>query len=121
MMFVPSMLSWSSILAVRFFSFLSVLSLAGTAYTMRQSSSQLPDGKGKRPAADVERTMLVREVLFFANSALCGLLALVYLFVNSLSPVIWPALYLVPGGECSFPFFTLVYHLSLHVYNRDMG
>lgn len=94
-------------LMVRFFSFLSVLSLAGTAYAMRQSSSQLPDRKGKRPAAEVERIMLVRKVLFFANLVLCGLLALVYLFVNSLSPAIWPALYLVPGGKCPIFFFTL--------------
>lgn len=97
-LFVPSMLSGSSTPAVRFLSFLGIVSLASTAYIIRHFSLPLSDRKGKRPAAEVERAMFVRKALFTTNSVLCGLLVLVYLFTSPSSQSIWPALYLVPGG-----------------------
>ena len=110
-LFVPSMLSGSSTLAVRSLSFLGIVSLASTAYIIRHFSLPLPDRKGKRPAAEVERAMFVRKALFTTNSVLCGLLVLVYLFTSPSSQSIWPALYLVPGGAylCfSSPFLSLL-------------
>ena len=106
-LYVPSMLSRSSTPAVRFLSFLGTVSLANTAYIIRHFSLPLPDRKGKRPAAEVERVMFVRKALFTTNSVLCGLLVLVYLFTSPSSQSIWPALYLVPGGAylCFSPSF----------------
>lgn len=101
MIFLPSILSSKSTPGVRFFSLLSVGSLAGTAYTMRHFSLYLPDPKGKRSVSETERITAMRNVLVSGNTALCGLLALVCLFANISSSVIWPALYLVPGGMSS--------------------
>lgn len=74
-----------------------------TAYIMRQFALHLSGGKGKRPAAEVERTMFVRKGLLFTNTAVCGLLGLFYLFAKPTSPSIWPGLYIVPGGTYLSP------------------
>ncbi|OJJ87279.1 uncharacterized protein ASPGLDRAFT_43805 [Aspergillus glaucus CBS 516.65] len=98
LVFVPSVLSKSSTPTVRFFSFLAISSLLVTACIMKLFVSHLSDRKGKRPAAEVKRTMLVRKSLFFINTGICGTLVLVYLFANISSSSIWPGLYIVPGA-----------------------
>lgn len=124
-LFVPSMLSGSSTPAVRFLSFLGIVSLSSTAYIIRHFSLPLSDRKGKRPAAEVERAMFVRKALFTTNSVLCGLLVLVYLFTSPSSQSIWPALYLVPGGAYLYfspPFLScfLLNSLPKHEKKSDM-
>lgn len=116
-MFVPSVLSRSSTPTVRFFSFLAISSLLVTACIMKLFVSHLSDRKGKRPAAEVKRTMLVRKSLLFTNTGICGILALVYLFANPSSSFIWPGLYIVPGGTYLCP--TPAYNFHLVGYYED--
>lgn len=99
---------------MRLFSFLSIMSLLVTTYIMKLFMSRLLDRKSKRPAAEVERTTLVRQSLLFTNTGICGILVLVYLFANPSPSSIWPGLYIVPGGtylSSSFPKSTCNFHL----------
>ncbi|BCR84948.1 uncharacterized protein ACHE_20406S [Aspergillus chevalieri] len=98
LVFVPSVLYRSSTPTVRLFSFLSIMSLLVTTYIMKLFMSRLLDRKSKRPAAEVERTTLVRQSLLFTNTGICGILVLVYLFANPSPSSIWPGLYIVPGA-----------------------
>lgn len=84
---------------------------------MKLFVSHLSDRKGKRPAAEVKRTMLVRKSLFFINTGICGTLVLVYVFANISSSSIWPGLYIVPGGTYLCP--TPAYNFHLVGYYED--
>lgn len=97
--FVPSVLSASS-QAERLFSLLSLVSLLTTAYIMRCFPLQ-PDRKGKKPMTlHTERIARLHAALVPGTSAVCLLLAVVYLFTGS-SYAIHPVLYLIPGGKFS--------------------
>ncbi|CAG8193976.1 unnamed protein product [Penicillium nalgiovense] len=94
--FVPSVLSASS-QAERLFSLLSLVSLLTTAYIMRCFPLQ-PDRKGKKPMTlHTERIARLHAALVPGTSAVCLLLAVVYLFTGS-SYAIHPVLYLIPGA-----------------------
>ncbi|CAI7641903.1 unnamed protein product [Penicillium glandicola] len=94
-LFVPSLLSASS-QAERLFSLLGLVSLLTTAYIMKCSPLQ-PDRKGKKPVTfHTERIDRIHAALVPGTSAVCLLLALVYLSTGS-SYGIQPVVYLVPG------------------------
>jgi hypothetical protein len=94
--FVSSVLSASSHFE-RLFSLLGLVSLLTTAYIMRSSPLQ-PDRKGKKPmTVRNERMARLHAGLVPGTSAICLLLALVYLSAGS-SWGIRPVLYLMPGG-----------------------
>ncbi|KAJ6094685.1 hypothetical protein N7467_002198 [Penicillium canescens] len=93
--FVSSVLSASSHFE-RLFSLLGLVSLLTTAYIMRSSPLQ-PDRKGKKPmTVRNERMARLHASLVPGTSAVCLLLALVYLSAGS-SWGIRPVLYLMPG------------------------
>ncbi|KGO73182.1 hypothetical protein PITC_003690 [Penicillium italicum] len=93
--FVSSVLSASS-QAERLFSLLGLVSLLTTAYIMKCSPLQ-PDRKGKKPVNfHTERIARLHAALVPGNSAICVLLAVVYLSIGS-SYGIQPVLYLIPG------------------------
>ncbi|KAJ5320486.1 hypothetical protein PENANT_c010G08578 [Penicillium antarcticum] len=94
--FVPSVLAPSSHIE-RLFSLLGLVSLLTTAYIMRTSPLQ-PDRKGKKPmTVHNERIARLHAGLVPGTSAVCLLLALVYLSAGS-SWGIRPVLYLIPGA-----------------------
>lgn len=97
--FLPSVL-WASSLTERFLSLLGMLSLLGTAYTMRHSALH-PDRKGKQPiSAEDERLAWVRTALLPTNGAVCLTLTAAYFFIGADSSYAnRPVLYLIPGGR----------------------
>ena len=98
--FVHPVLSASS-QAERLFSLLGLVSLLTTAYIMKCSPLQ-PDRKGKKPVTfHTESIARIHAALVPGDSAVCLLLALVYLSTGS-SYAIRPVLYLIPGGKSSF-------------------
>jgi hypothetical protein len=115
--FVPSVLSASSHFE-RLFSLLGLVSLLATAYIMRSSPLQ-PDRKGKKPmTVRNERMARLHAGMVPGTSAVCLLLALVYLSAGS-SWGIRPVLYLIPGGMITCPLLPeqrLIIYYS-HAYN----
>lgn len=82
----------------RFFSFLGLLSLVGSACIMNFSPSQSSDNKSLVP-----RPRSLAVVLQFAvpiNAAICGLLVLAYIMGAQMgpSPRVQLLIYIVPGG-----------------------
>ena len=98
----------------RLLSFLSILSLLATAYTMR-SAPLYPDRKGKKPLTPQnERLEMIHSALIPVNGVVCVLLTLIYMiFLNGDSWYINPVFYLIPGGK-SFTFISkrMVYHVQ---------
>ncbi|KAJ5176429.1 uncharacterized protein N7482_002306 [Penicillium canariense] len=92
---ILSALSWTE----QLLSLLGILSLLGTAYTMRHSPLK-PDRKGKKPVtAEDERLARLRGALLPANGAVCLLLTAAYLLSGSNSTYTTrPVLYLIPGA-----------------------
>lgn len=84
----------------RLLSFLSILSLLATAYTMR-SAPLYPDRKGKKPLTPQnERLEMIHSALIPVNGVVCVSLTLIYMiFLNGDSWYINPAFYLIPGGK----------------------
>ncbi|KAJ5578959.1 hypothetical protein N7450_007826 [Penicillium hetheringtonii] len=82
----------------RMLSFLSIISLLATAYTMR-SAPLYRDLKGKKPLSPRnERLEMIHTALIPLNGAVCTLLALIYvIFLDGDSFHINPAFYLIPG------------------------
>lgn len=109
MVFAPSILSVSSTLYERLLSLTSALSLAASAYSMKQFPLLRPSAKGKRRVLQAELASAEKTVLP-VNSGICVLLGLVYALTSPAeSPVtIRPALYLIPGGGLSPFFFHLI-------------
>ncbi|KAJ0414111.1 hypothetical protein BJY00DRAFT_45610 [Aspergillus carlsbadensis] len=101
--FLPSLLSSASLgAATRFYSLLGIASLLATAYTMKYIPLMHPDPKGKRPIQNPDLKAHIRQYLISANSAVCALLGLVYLFSSGTSaPVMQPTAYLVPAALLS--------------------
>ncbi|KAL5332754.1 hypothetical protein BJX70DRAFT_99943 [Aspergillus crustosus] len=100
LVFIPSLLSLTNPgLFTRFLSFLSILSLSATAYTVKYVPPQRPDPKGKRPIRDPGLAVHVQTYIIPANSAVCILLALVYLATSGASTGTQPVIaYLVPAA-----------------------
>ena len=100
--FIPSILS-ASTFGEAFLSFLGILSLVGSAYTMRHAPLY-PDRKGKKPLlAEDERLTWLLSFLVPVNGAVCLVLT-AYSFIGAGSSyTIRPVLYLIPGGVFSFP------------------
>ncbi|GLI80150.1 hypothetical protein PoHVEF18_008501 [Penicillium ochrochloron] len=96
--FLPSVFSASS-LTEWLLSLLGVLSLLGTAYTMRLSPLH-PDRKGKKAiTAENERIARLHSALLPVNGAVCLLLAAAYFLAGTGSAsTIRPVLYLIPGA-----------------------
>ncbi|KKK16571.1 hypothetical protein ARAM_003093 [Aspergillus rambellii] len=96
--FIPSLLSSASVgVFVRFLLLLSIGSLLATAYTMKYIPPQRPDPKGKRPMRNPDLMTHVRKYAVPVNTAVCVLLALVYLFSSNTGlSSIQPVAYLVP-------------------------
>ncbi|KAJ5460893.1 uncharacterized protein N7458_002445 [Penicillium daleae] len=95
--FLPSVFAASS-LTEWLLSILGVLSLLGTAYTMRLSPLH-PDRKGKKPVtAENERITRLHSALLPVNGAVCLLLTAAYFFAGTGPSSIRPVLYLIPGA-----------------------
>ncbi|KAL2845361.1 hypothetical protein BJX68DRAFT_242206 [Aspergillus pseudodeflectus] len=101
--FLPSLSSSASLgVATRFYSLLGIASLVATAYTMKYIPPMHPDPKGKRPIRNPDLTAHIRQYLIPANSAVCALLGLAYLFSSgTAAPVMQPTAYLVPAALLS--------------------
>lgn len=110
--FLPSVFSASS-LTEWLLSLWGVLSLLGTAYTMRLSPLH-PDRKGKKTiTAENERIARLHSALFLANGAVCLMLAAAYFLAGTgSSSTIRPVLYLIPGG-----MFLNVHSLNLFSFS----
>ncbi|KAJ5113561.1 hypothetical protein N7456_002095 [Penicillium angulare] len=94
--FLPSLWSAASF-SERLCSLISIVSLLGTGYTMRNVPLR-PDIKGKKPlSVENERLDSIRTALIPANGAICGLLAL-YFLVGTSPSVSSPTIYLIPGA-----------------------
>jgi hypothetical protein len=111
--FLPSIFSASS-LTEWFLSLFGVLSLLGTAYTMRLSPLH-PDRKGKKPiTAENERIARLHSALLPVNGAVCLLLAAAYFFVGTGSTsTIRPVLYLIPGGMFCKGYSLILFSFSV--------
>ncbi|KAF7587504.1 hypothetical protein BBP40_007149 [Aspergillus hancockii] len=96
--FIPSLFSSGSGLLGWLLSFLSVLSLVATAYTMKYIPLQLPDPKGKRPMRSPDCPAHLRKLLLPVNITICSLLLFVYLSSSSVesSHNKQPTAYIVP-------------------------
>ncbi|KAJ5134062.1 hypothetical protein N7476_002717 [Penicillium atrosanguineum] len=95
--FIPSILS-ASTFGEAFLSLLGILSLVGSAYTMRHAPLY-PDRKGKKPLlADDERLTWLLSALVPVNGAVC-LVLMAYFFIEAGSSyTIRPVLYLIPSA-----------------------
>jgi hypothetical protein len=89
-----------------FLSLLAILSLLGSAYTMRHAPLY-PDRKGKKPLlAEDERLTWLLSALMPVNGAVCLLLTACFFFGAGSSYTIRPVLYLIPGGTFSLRLFS---------------
>ncbi|KAG2414189.1 hypothetical protein HFD88_003380 [Aspergillus terreus] len=97
--FIPSLFSSGASVRETFASFLSILSLVATAYAMKYLPLRHPDPKGKRPVRNPDVARL-QELLLPVDAAVCGLLALIYLFSTpmDLSVGVPSSAYLLPGA-----------------------
>ncbi|KAE8348009.1 hypothetical protein BDV28DRAFT_161717 [Aspergillus coremiiformis] len=98
LIFIPSVFSKAPNPQDRVFSFFGISSLIATAYTMKYLPIQRPDSRGKRSMQDPGFLVRIRKLLLLANTAICGLLLLMYIF----SPVesshnTQQTVYIVPG------------------------
>ncbi|KNG80455.1 hypothetical protein ANOM_010625 [Aspergillus nomiae NRRL 13137] len=100
--FIPSVIKQGASLQERFLTCLGILSLITTAYTMKYFPFQHPDLKGKGSMRS-SGTIIThfRKLLLPVNTAICGMLLLVWLFTPVEPPSdVQPKVYFVPGGEC---------------------
>ncbi|PYH97755.1 hypothetical protein BO71DRAFT_317908 [Aspergillus ellipticus CBS 707.79] len=97
---VPPILSESSSLCERCLSFVSILSLLATAYTMKFLPFHRPDSRGKIPIMAVDARTRVQWCLLPMNAIICTLLALTYALCPRAESwlIIQPITYLVPGA-----------------------
>ncbi|KOC11329.1 hypothetical protein AFLA70_126g002421 [Aspergillus flavus AF70] len=94
--FIPSVFQQDSGLQERFLSFLGILSLISTAYIMMHFRSD-PKGKGSMRSSGI--LTHIRKFLLPINTAICGLLLVVWLFSLVEPPSDrQPKAYIVPGG-----------------------
>ncbi|KAE8156291.1 hypothetical protein BDV40DRAFT_83154 [Aspergillus tamarii] len=98
-LFIPSVIRQGSGLQERFLSVLSILSLIATAYTMKYFPFQRPDLKDKGSMRGSGTLTHLWKFILPVNTAICGLLLLVWLF-SPLEPPRdrQPKTYIVPGG-----------------------
>jgi hypothetical protein len=108
--FLPAVLS-ASTFGEAFLCLLSILSLLGSAYTMKQAPLY-PDRKGKKPLlAEDERLTRFLSALVPINIAVCMVLTAFFFIGAGSSSTIRPVLYLIPGGV--FSFLSSSFHFSL--------
>ncbi|KAB8076307.1 hypothetical protein BDV29DRAFT_89992 [Aspergillus leporis] len=98
--FIPSMFSGSLYPQGRFFTFISVLSLVATAYTMKYIPLRRPDPKGKRPMRNPDFQARLQKLLLPMNIAVCSLLLVVFLSSSRMESVHnkQSIAYIVPGA-----------------------
>ncbi|KAJ6107946.1 hypothetical protein N7523_009269 [Penicillium sp. IBT 18751x] len=95
--FIPSILS-ASTFGEALLSFLGILSLVGSAYTMRHAPLH-PDRKGKKPLlAENDRLAWLLSALVPVNGAVCLVLTACFVIGAGASYTIHPVLYLIPGA-----------------------